>query len=145
MAFVNELIQESELLEIEIPSEIFQRERLRADLQTYDVWKGETEQVLEDLETELLPKNFRTQPIEDAMDVDQEVEPRTKNLSEEVQFAFNSIKDRIKELPLYDNQLFVRIQAFDWLLSAKSLVEKGSKGTDEKFIFSLQYWENMHS
>lgn len=108
-AFVNELIQESEQLDIEIPNEIFQREKLQADLQTYFEWKKEAEQVLDDLEVELLPRNFKTQPVEMMMDVDQEADPNLKNLSDGVQEAYASIKDRIKELPLYDSPLFVRI------------------------------------
>lgn len=44
---------------------------------------------------------------------------------------------------MYDSDLFLKIQAFDWLLNAKNLVEHGSKSLDGKFVFSLQYWENM--
>lgn len=86
-AFVNELIQESEQLDIEIPNEIFQREKLQADLQTYFEWKKEAEQILDDLEVELLPRNFKTQPVE-MMDVDQEADPNLKNLSDGVQEAY---------------------------------------------------------
>jgi len=79
------------------------------------------------------------------MVADFEEEPKTKAVSEESLARFARLKDRIKELPLFDSNLFMRIQAFEWLLGAKALVDKGSKGADEKFIFSLPYWENMYS
>ena len=79
------------------------------------------------------------------MEVDQEAEPKILVIDREVSEAFGRLKEQIKELPLFDSALFVRIQAFDWLLGVKNLVDKGSKGSTEKFIFSLPYWETMHS
>jgi hypothetical protein len=39
---------------------------------------------------------------------------------------FNAVKEEIKDLPIYESDLFLKIQAFEWLLNAKNLVEGGA-------------------
>ena len=78
------------------------------------------------------------------MEVDLEFTPSPKPslVDEAVIQDFNVVKEEIKDLPIYDSDLFLKIQAFEWLLNAKNLVEGGAQ-SDGKFISSLPYWETM--
>jgi len=53
LAFVNDLLQESINLEIEIPVEIFNRDKIMQDLETFQQWREDADSILEELEDEL--------------------------------------------------------------------------------------------
>jgi hypothetical protein len=43
------------------------------------------------------------------MEVDEEAEPKTANVATDVLDSFMKIKEKIKDQPLYDRALFIRI------------------------------------
>ena len=44
-------------------------------------------------------------------------------ISEGTRKSFEEAKLKIKDLPVFDNDTFMRIQAFEWLLMATSLIQ----------------------
>jgi len=44
-------------------------------------------------------------------------------ISEGTRRSFEEAKLKIKDLPVFDNDTFMRIQAFEWLLTATSLIQ----------------------
>jgi len=111
LVFLKRLLLESEEIEIDIPKEYFNREKIVEELGLFQQWKVKTEHTLKQLEKELT--HMSGTKSENVADV----------VSEETRNLFEDAKQRIKELPVFDNDTFMRIQAFEWLLMATSMIK----------------------
>lgn len=76
MSFVQDLLEESASLDIEIPNEIFAKDQILVDLEVFEKWRIKAENVLASLDRELKPSNFRHKVEE--MEVDFESTPSPK-------------------------------------------------------------------
>ena len=109
---------ESEEIEIEIPKEYFNKEKIVEELGLFQQWKQKTDSTLKLLEKELTHTNGGL-----TSNSKNEIEPKEDVVSTETRKLFEEAKQKIKELPVFDNDTFMRIQAFEWLLMATGLIQ----------------------
>ena len=95
LTFLRRLLLESDEIEIEIPKEYFNKEKIIEELTLFQSWKLKTEMTLKQLEKELSHQNARV----DVVDV----------ISESTRKSFEEAKLKIKDLPVFDNDTFMRI------------------------------------
>ena len=91
------LLVESDEIEIEIPKEYFNKDKIIEELTLFSQWKVKTEQTLKQLEKEL--SHSSTIKPEKITDV----------ISEGTRQQFEEAKLRIKDLPVFDTDTFMRI------------------------------------
>ena len=65
---------------------------------------------------------------------EQIVVPDHKAISLSVKRQFNEVKEHIKDLPIYDSDTFMKIQAFEWLITATSLVHGDVEEKDKEVV-----------
>ena len=71
-------------------------------------------------------------------------------ISSSVKSQFDEVREHIKDLPIYDSDTFMKIQAFEWLITATSLVhgdahdKQQEKEVEEVKVYSLSFWESLY-
>jgi hypothetical protein len=87
-------------------------------LQFYERWKKQASHCLRKLERDIVEqKEFSTE-------------------------FFNQIKREIKSLACYDKELFLKIEAFDWIVHCSNLLN-GQTSCDGGQTLNLLYWQNL--
>jgi len=103
--FLKKLLDDSESLDIEIPSDSFDSVKLRQDLNIYNTWKSKAEHVIKKLKSELHKKSDLA-------------------LQGDTMSQFLAIKEEVSQCPVYNSELFMKIQAFDWVYNVCRLLNK---------------------
>ena len=88
--FLKKLLDDSESLDIEIPSDSFDSVKLRQDLNIFNTWKSKAEHVIKKLESELHKKSDLA-------------------LQGDTMSQFLAIKEEVSQCPVYNSELFMKI------------------------------------
>jgi len=100
---VKRLLEDSRSLEIEVSPENFNPKTISDDLERFETWKTNAETILKRLESELNRKSELA-------------------LEGELKDKFYALSKEVSQCPVYCYDIFVKIQAYDWVYTVCKLL-----------------------